>query len=175
MSFRSERIREKLERVIHDKRRDDFQVVHYSIQADHVHLMIEAEDKTAFSLGMRRVVIALARRLNLLFGRKKGKIWGDRYHRRDLATPREVKNALVYLFTNAAKHGEPGQSRFVLDPFSSATALDGWDGIPRAIMEAFIGTREPWKPPRARTWLLGVGWKKIHGPIVLGDAARGAR
>src|SRR5512146_1138395 len=175
VSFRSEKILKTLERVLDDKRGDDFQVVHFSIQADHVHLIVEAEDKPTLSSGMRRVVIALARRVNEVFGRKKGKIWGDRYHRRDLATPREVKNALVYLFSNAAKHGEHGQSRFALDRFSSATAFDGWAGIPRAMMEAFVGTRKPWKPPRPRTWLLGFGWKKIHGPIVLGIAARGAR
>lgn len=175
-SFRSQTVQALLERAIDRAKKDGCQVVHYSIQGNHVHLMVEAQGKRELSSGVRRVVIAFARRFNWeVLGRRTGRIWGDRYHRRDLATPREVRNALVYLFTNAAKHGERGSSRFALDPRSSALGFDGWAGIPAKMMQTFIGTREPWRPPEARTWLLRIGWKKIHGPIVLGDSAKGAR
>ncbi len=175
-SLRNQTVQELLEGTIDRAKKDGCQVVHYSIQGDHVHLVVEAQDKRELSSGVRRVVIAFARRFNRdVLGRSKGKIWGDRYHRRDLATPREVRNVLVYLFTNAVKHGERGASRFVPDRRSSALGFDGWAGIPAKMMQAFIGTREPWRPPEARTWLLRVGWKKVHGPIVLGDAAKGAR
>jgi len=33
-------------------------------------------------------------------------VWGDRYHRRDLGSPREVRNALVYVNNNHLKHHE---------------------------------------------------------------------
>ena len=37
--------------------------------------------------------------------KRTGRIWGDRYHARELATPREVRAALVYVLMNHKKHG----------------------------------------------------------------------
>jgi hypothetical protein len=34
-----------------------------------------------------------------------GAVWGDRFHARDLKTPREVRHALVYVLNNHRKHG----------------------------------------------------------------------
>jgi hypothetical protein len=89
--------------------------------------------------------------MNKLFGRKSGKSWGDRYHRHDLRTPREVRNALVYVLMNAKKHGEAAPGASLLDPFSSAGETDIWEDVragPRRVCAA------------ARFWLLGTGWKK---------------
>ena len=100
-----------------------------------------------------------------------GSVWGDRYHRRDLTTPREVRHALVYVLGNHLKHREPNVG--LLDPLSSGPWFDGW-----------MHMREP--PPTeaaathpADTWLLREGWYlKGGGFIHLGErpkAARGAR
>jgi hypothetical protein len=45
----------------------------------------------------------MARALNRVL-RRSGRVWGDRYHRRDLATPHEVRHALVYVLDNVKKH-----------------------------------------------------------------------
>jgi len=63
-------------------------------------LSLEAAHAEAEGLGMRGLVISLARQLNKLLGRR-GKVWGDRWHGRELGSPSEVRSALVYVFRNS--------------------------------------------------------------------------
>src|SRR5688500_11958597 len=46
------------------KERDDFRVVHFSVQHDHVHLIVEASERKSFFDGMRALGIRIARGLN---------------------------------------------------------------------------------------------------------------
>lgn len=114
-----------LQRAIRDTRRDGFRVTHYSIQADHIHILVEAEDRTALSNGMRSLAVRIAMRVNSrVLGRRRGRVWGDRYHRRDLTSPSDVRNALVYVLANHRKHGEVDVG--LLDPCSSGPWFTGW-------------------------------------------------
>src|SRR6266700_3759827 len=45
-------------------RRTNFRVVHLSLQREHVHLVVEADDEKALANGMRALQIAAARYLN---------------------------------------------------------------------------------------------------------------
>jgi putative transposase len=99
-----------------------FRICHFSVQSNHVHLLVEAKDRQALSRGVQGLAIRLARAANRVLGRR-GKVWADRYHRHDLATPREVRQAIVYVLQNARKH-QPGFTG--LDPFSSARWFTGW-------------------------------------------------
>ncbi|HEY3358468.1 MAG TPA: transposase, partial [Polyangia bacterium] len=127
-SLRAPNLCAVIERAIAAANRSDGRVVHYSVQGDHVHLIIEAHDERALSSAVRRVAIRVALAVNRLLARR-GPVWGDRYHRRDLTTPREVRNALVYVLCNARKHGRPVAD---LDPCSSARWFDGWRRRPGA-------------------------------------------
>jgi REP element-mobilizing transposase RayT len=89
-----------------------FRICHFSVQSTHVHLLIEATSREALSRGVQGLAIRLARAANRALQRT-GKVWGDRYHRRDLATPREVRHALVYVLQSFKKHG-PAER--VMDP-----------------------------------------------------------
>lgn len=62
-----------------------FRVVHYTLQNNHVHLLVEAENKLALSRGMQGLAARLALRLNQAL-RRKGTFWMDRYHCRELVT-----------------------------------------------------------------------------------------
>lgn len=150
-TLRTQLVRAMFERIVQQTRRGDFHVAKYSLQDDHIHLICEPEDRAALSSGIRRVAIRFALRMNKLFGRAKGKTWGDRYHRHDLKTPREVRNALVYVLMNAKKHGACARDERLIDPFSSAAENDVWEDVRAG-------------PPRVceapRFWLLGVGWMK---------------
>jgi hypothetical protein len=98
--------------------------------------------------------------VNRALGRR-GTVWHARYHARPLATPREIRNALVYVLMNFRKHGVRVRG---LDPCSSAPWFAGW----RA--------RSPAAPSplaAARTWLGRVGWRR-HGLIGSHEAPRGA-
>jgi putative transposase len=97
-----------------------FRVLHYSVQADHLHLVVEANGPTGFERGVRGLAIRVAKAVNRALGRA-GRVW-DRYHSRMLRTPREVRNALVYVLDNFRKHIRGARG---LDPCSSAL----WFGL----------------------------------------------
>ncbi|MBL8901071.1 MAG: transposase, partial [Planctomycetes bacterium] len=54
-------------------------IIHYSIQKDHLHLLVEADDRTCVARGMNALLSPLARALNKLWGRR-GKVFPERYH-----------------------------------------------------------------------------------------------
>lgn len=184
-SFRQQLVHALLLRVLRDQRtrayKDHFQIVHFSIQSNHVHMVVEAgpsqdgpgsrgeasmtatRPKNPLRAGVSGFVIAFARRLNKLLGRK-GKVWDDRYHRHDLASPYEVKASLRYVLNNHLKHGHIVIGDGGFDFYSSAQHFDGWSG---PLFDSF-GEPEPWTKIRARTWLLSTGWKR-HGLIGLAE------
>jgi REP-associated tyrosine transposase len=137
-----------------------FRSVHFSIQDDHVHLIAEADSPRAWRAGMQGLAIRIARRLNAALGRR-GAVWGDRYHARVLRTPREVRNAIVYVLQNWKKHLRAATG---LDPCSSAAWFAGW----RVATGVASGPRPV---TRARTWLAAVGWRRL-GLIDPGERPR---
>ena len=133
-----------------------FRVVHFSVQDDHLHLLVEADDKPSLSRGMIGLTVRLARACNRVFGRH-GSVWSERFHARALRTPREVRHCLVYVLMNRRKHAPSFAPRRELDPCSSALWFTGWKHPPAS------------GPPRPhdaapvmlpRTWLLCTGWKR---------------
>ncbi len=138
-------------------RRQTFRVVHFSIQPNHLHLIVEATSKTALARGMQGLASGLARRVNNKLGRK-GALFSDRYHAHALVKPTEVCNAIVYVLKNFEKHPVPIPDRGTrpqrgIDPCSSARWFSGWAE----------STAPPTDPPpvaEAHTWLLRVGWKR---------------
>jgi REP element-mobilizing transposase RayT len=148
-NLRSERSYAVIHRALEAARRNpDARVVHYSIQGNHMHLIVEARSTRALANAMRALAIRLARGLNRMMGRS-GPAFADRYHAHVLRTPAEVRNALRYVVGNFASHaarrGEPKRSGWV-DPFSSAAVK-----TPRAAQGVLFGesvTRG------AGTWLL---------------------
>jgi REP element-mobilizing transposase RayT len=134
-----------------------FRVVHFSVQTNHLHLVVEADDRRALSRGMQGLKIRITRRLNRLWG-TKGTIFAERYHDREIRTPREARAVLLYVIGNARKHaaqrGRTLAPRWV-DPYSSARQLDGWNQPVRL---------EPGVVAPPRTWLLRVGWRR-HGRL----------
>lgn len=143
--------------------RKGFRLVHYSLQGNHAHLIVEARDRDALGRGMKSIAARLARAVNRVANRT-GRVFADRYHLRLLPTPREVHHALRYVLLNARRHA--AKSRAVLtgtvrlDPASSAHWFEGWKRrVPSADTDA---AAHPDRPPvaRARTWLLAVGWRR---------------
>jgi REP-associated tyrosine transposase len=132
--------------------RTDFHVLHYSVQGDHIHLIVEADDRAALSRGMQGLCVRAAKGLNRALGRR-GAVFADHYHARALATPREVRNAIAYVLLNWRKH--IGWARGI-DPCSSGDSFDGWRG------------RTALAVGQARTWLARVGWLR-HGRISIDE------
>lgn len=161
-----------LRKALHRQRRPDrryarwFQVVEFSIQENHIHLVVEAVGRQPFAhdtlrSGVSGLAISFAKRLNRIL-RRKGSVWAERWHGRELPSPREVRNALVHVFRNVAKHGTRIVGTDALDPFSSAPRFARW---PRPLTWPFPNGDGPWPDARPRTWLLGTGWHLRHGLI----------
>jgi REP element-mobilizing transposase RayT len=123
--------------AIRESQSESFRVIHFSIQHDPLHLIVEADGKAALANGMHALERRLARRINLQLGRG-GPLFGDRYHGRALKTPTEVRNAVRYVLLNWEHHeGAEG-----VDPYSSAHLE-----LRPVVAEA-------------RTWLGAVGWRR---------------
>jgi REP element-mobilizing transposase RayT len=154
--------------------RENFRIVQLSIQRTHVHLLVEASDKSALARGMQGFQISAAKHLNAAISkgkpgpRRRGVVFPDRYHAEIITSPRQARHALSYVMNNWRKHQEdlraPMSGR-TIDWFSSAAMFTGWAEYGD---EPFL-----WRGPttydslvvyQPRTWLLREGWKKA-GPI----------
>jgi putative transposase len=80
--------------------RERIRIVHVSLQRNHIHLLIEAEDKAALARGKQGFQVAAARHWNRSRGRS-GTVFPDRYRPRTLRTRAEVRAALA---TIGARH-----------------------------------------------------------------------
>jgi len=144
--------------------RPGFRLVHYSLQGNHVHLIVEAQDRVMLGRGMMAIGSRIARAVNRV-AKRAGQVLADRYHLRLLKTPKEVRGALRYVLLNARHHAVRAATKFrevvCLDPASSGRFFDGWkQKVPGADVHASPRTRAP--VARARTWLLASGWRR-HG------------
>jgi REP element-mobilizing transposase RayT len=118
-----------------------FRLNHFSVQGNHMHLVVEANDKRSLARGMHALEIRIALALNRLMGRLRGRVFADRYHSRILKTPTEVRNVLRYQLHNRAKH--------------------------TGVRSRAIDSRTSWgmaDPPTIApgTWLLREGWRRAR-------------
>ena len=128
-SFRAQRLFAAFERAVRTTRREDFRIVEFSVQNDHVHLIVEASDGAALARGMKSFSVRANRLFNTASLRGRGRVWADRYHRRDLTSARQVRNALVYCLANDKKHERVTSGAPRIDPFSSGRWFNGWTAI----------------------------------------------
>jgi putative transposase len=154
-----------------------FRLVHYSVQENHAHLVCEADDARALSRGMQGLAIRVARSVNRALGRT-GKVFAERYHSRSLESPREVRNAVVYVLNNVRKH-EAGRlvprnyaGRWLDTGCTSAQHFHGWQGIAHRVPDESSEVVAP------VAWLLTDGFL-VHGRVrpneVPGGIPRGAK
>lgn len=107
-----------------------FRLSQFSVQANHLHLIVEAEDEMALARGMQGLATRLAKRLNRRWGRR-GAVFAERYHASLLRSARQVRHALRYVLNNVLRHRDEGRdgasgARSGPDPCSSGAWFDGW-------------------------------------------------
>jgi len=106
--------------------RENFRITHFSIQGNHIHLIVETVDEKALARGLQGFAVWFARRLNAVMGRR-GKVFADRYHAHQLRSLAEVRNAVRYVIGNFDEHARRrGETitRSEPDPYSSANAQE---------------------------------------------------
>jgi len=154
--------------------REDFRIVHLSIQRTHVHLIVEADNKSALASGMQGFQISAAKHLNAAISRdrlerRRGVVFPDRYHAEIITTPTQARHTLSYVMNNWRKHEEdrvePMRS-WKIDWFSSAVMFPGWEEYgDEPLLWRGPDTYDPLVVYRPRTWLLRDGWKRGGAPI----------
>jgi REP element-mobilizing transposase RayT len=162
-SVRQRKLVAELRRCIASAHRENFRIIEFSIEANHMHFIIEASDNTARARGIQGLKTRLATCVNRYLGRT-GKVFAERYHARALKTPREVRLALRYVLNNARHHGID-LGRDWIDPSSSAVWFDGWkEPIQPDTWWKRELLAEPSPVAKATVWLLRVGWRR-YGAI----------
>ncbi|HZS37232.1 MAG TPA: transposase [Polyangia bacterium] len=115
-----------------------FRVVHFSVQGNHVHFLVEAEGTRELSRGMQGLNVRMAIAINRLMQRR-GKVFADRYHAVVLRTPTQTKRALHYVVHNRQHHAPGLYAADWRDPFASA---EGPLVAPRTWLLAQCSNRE---------------------------------
>jgi hypothetical protein len=152
-----------------------FRIVHISIQNTHVHMLVEAGNKTALSRGLQSFQISAAKHINRAYSeaaglerRRRGNVFTDRFHEEIITTPRQARHALSYVLNNWRKHREDrtrAARSWNVDPYSTGVLFGGWKGREEAtVMWRWPQTYEPLAVYLPSTWLLREGWLK-HGRI----------
>ncbi len=144
-------------------------ICEFSVQRDHVHMIVEAEDKEALAAGMKSLKVRMAKNLNTLWNRR-GSVFRERYHRRDLTSPQEVRNCLVYVLRNVFRHTSSRRDSRP-DEFSSGGTFTGWR---EAEMTPTTAQRACAVVASAGSWLLRTGWRR-HGRISIHERPAAAR
>ena len=164
-SLRSARVFPFVHRSLAASHKDAFRVVHFSVQTDHVHLIVEGDEANALVRGLQGLAVRCAKAVNRAV-RRCGSVWASRYHSRALRTPTEARRGLVYVLLNFRKHlrARPG-----VDPRSSGPWFGGWrrSGVV-AVERDGDATRYGASPVAApNTWLAAVGWRRAGGTITI--------
>lgn len=156
--------------------RDDFRVVHLSIERDHLHLIVEADNHLALSSGVRAFETSAAQRLNraisIAIGSLcLGKVFDDRYHARLISTPTQARNTISYVLNNWRRHGlDRGMETMFwdVDYYSSGPSFDGWQELDDSPFLHGTPDYSRLSVCRPRTWLLKTGWRRA-GNISMRD------
>jgi len=126
-ALRTPRALRRLERAFRKgKERDGFALVQYSIQQDHLHLVVEVKNRRKLSKGLQALGIRIAKSLNSLWNRRKGNVFAEQYFANAMTTVRQMWRTIRYVLNNGRKHGTwtvKGQP----DPYSSARWYRNWE------------------------------------------------
>ena len=186
-SFRSERVSDAImiQLVRAGRAGSGIRVVHFSLQDDHLHLMLEGADAADLSRQAQKLFSRIALAVNAV-AQRRGSLFRDRHHRRALTTPTEVRRALVYIMFNTRKHaganslGNPASGIFRwFDPLTSAAWFDAWSpraGPPPAAaahVREHLASLAPGAPvATSHSWLARVGWQRAGGCIRFNELPR---
>ena len=116
--IKSKKILKALHHAIKRARLKKLRVIHYTLEYNHLHLLIECADHKVLHQGMQALGISLSKAINRL-KQLKGSVYKHRYHFRKLGPGRELKNALQYIFNNGKKHK---RTTSIIDPYNSLVA-----------------------------------------------------
>lgn len=140
-----------LKRAILNAQSHGLWVVHFSLQSNHVHLIVEAESNVLLTKAMRSLTVTFAK------GLRKGKVQVERYHLHVLKSIKETQNAIHYVLFNKQKHEKGRYSK--IDEFSSLLNVDRAVDLIRCFaiknkITLIIGDKDEFPLDRGKSFLL---------------------
>jgi putative transposase len=114
----------------------------FSVQGNHVHLVVEAEGRRELAAAMKGLGVRIARGLNRMMKGRRGRVIADRYHAHVLRTPTEVRHAVHYVRNNYRHHFQTVAAAGFVDPYSSASPEHGI-ALPRPATWLLSSARRP--------------------------------
>ncbi len=140
-----------LKKAIVNGRSHGIRVTHFSLQTNHIHLIIEADSNDILTRGMRSITVTFAKGLN------KGKVQIERYHLHVLRGLRETRNAVMYVLFNKQKHEKGTYSK--IDHYTSLMSTKNAvvlikEFIGKTKMTIQIEKGEPWIPDLPKSYFL---------------------
>ena len=143
-----------LKRAIMNARSHGLKVIHFSLQSNHIHLLIESESNEILTRGMRSLTVTFAK------GLSRGRVQLERYHLHVLKSVKEARNAALYVLFNQQKHEKGTYSK--VDGYSSLLSIARAREVIKnyALKEKVtlhIKQYEKWQPDREKSFLLKRG------------------
>lgn len=152
---------------------DDARIAQLSIQSNHIHLLVEANDERSLARLMQGFQVSAARHINAAIvdtsgHRRRGAVFPDRYHATIITTPKQARHTISYVLLNWKRHNEHRSDvarTWKIDWYSSSISFTDWaeysdPDFPRIGPPNHIPLCV--RPPQ--TWLLRTGWK-LDGTI----------
>lgn len=112
-----------LKRAILNARRQGLKVIHFSLEYDHIHLLIEADNNQTLGKGMKAFGVTIAKKINKFRG-LMGAVYKHRYHFRRIESSKQLKNVMKYIFSNGVKHGT---AKSLISPYNSLRAEEKYN------------------------------------------------
>lgn len=116
--IQNKRILKALHHAIKRARLKGLKVIHYTLEYNHVHLLVESVDNKILHKGMQSFGITISKAINKI-KQTKGAVYKNRYHLRIINSAKQLKNVLHYIFSNGIKHKRTNSK---IDLFNSMIA-----------------------------------------------------
>jgi len=169
-NLRQKRTLAAFARRVHRAKDFGLHVLHFSLQSNHLHMIVEATTRRQLANGLRSLGGSFGKYLRRRKG-GTGAIFHGRYHLRVITSARQMRNTLRYVLLNHAKHQRMIEH---LDFFSSGFLFKNWRKLLGGKLNTIIATEikiigernlphDLWQacvsPPRS--WIARYGWQLV--------------
>ena len=157
--LRTPRLLRRLERCFRaGMQKLGFALTHYSVQEDHIHLVVQVQDRHGLARGIQGLAIRLAKQLNAHWHRRgKGRVFAERYFAAAVTTWQQARRTIRYVLNNGRKHGS-WSKKDRPDPFSSGPWFRWRDSTRRPLRRA------PVMPFNFAVYLPSIDVNDVPGP-----------
>lgn len=124
-SLRNKQVLKILHSSIKKARRLGLRILHYTLEYDHVHFLVEADNNEILGKGMQSFGISFSKGINKMKA-LKGQVFKNRYHFRKLKTSAEIKNVINYIMGNSIKHKNAFS---IVSPYNSLVVMEDFSKL----------------------------------------------